>query len=496
MSVHPGWSSGDMITITSYGQKNNIKYDFLIDMKGKNSFSLSYKEKPYNRLNITMSTTGEVQVEVRNCVGKNSFFQLEKYQNGYRIKSLLRIKQKNKKEKKESIDLINGNNNKENDDKDKQQQEEYYYLIWNGRNSQLEVISESLIDSSSIYSSCFDINVIRGYSYSDQVSNNSYQMKSSNILSKWDKKRFKMDGFMHISNVILPEIIFDCVHLLMHSLGVPGSVCAGGTQDGLGKLGGHLSNCNEIRSLLLHPDSSKGKNISLLNIIEELLGDGNVNMGSISGQIALRFPEYVQDNPLCSTRCNFIQQSDGSYPIGSAWHTDGFRQGKYHGFSILVGVCLSDCLDDFCGNLLLWPGSHIPIHKTLVGRIGGLDLELLTKLLRDEENGCIEKESSSDTCKGDDNEPDENGSHSPCVGNKTDQRHDNEPSCLPNLGLPHQLHLRAGDVIFLHPDTAHCGGPNFSCVIRNMIYFRIKHIDIRNNDDEYLEKMWIDMPGI
>ena len=30
------------------------------------------------------------------------------------------------------------------------------------------------------------------------------------------------------------------------------------------------------------------------------------------------------------------------------------------------------------------------------------------------------------------------------------------------------------DILFLHPDTAHAGGPNTSCEIRKMVYFRLK----------------------
>ena len=41
------------------------------------------------------------------------------------------------------------------------------------------------------------------------------------------------------------------------------------------------------------------------------------------------------------------------------WHTDGLRQGRSHGFSVLLGICLSDTSQDFQGNLLLWPGSHL-----------------------------------------------------------------------------------------------------------------------------------------
>jgi ectoine hydroxylase-related dioxygenase (phytanoyl-CoA dioxygenase family) len=51
--------------------------------------------------------------------------------------------------------------------------------------------------------------------------------------------------------------------------------------------------------------------------------------------------------------------------------------------------------------------------------------------------------------------------------------HNNEPE-LPSLGEPLQMLAEAGDVLLLHPDTAHAGGPNASSEIRRMVYFRVK----------------------
>jgi hypothetical protein len=289
-----------------------------------------------------------------------------------------------------------------------------------------------------------------------------------------------------LSSVILPAKVFECSRLLMHHLGIPGDLSAGGTQDGYGKLGGSLSNCSEIRSLLLHPQSSKGASISLLNIIEEMLGVGRVDMGSISGQIALRFPENIQDSVTCclnSDSFNFSHMPDGTLSIGSAWHTDGFRQGKYHGFSLLVGICLSDCVDDFSGNLLLWPGSHVPIHKSIIGQHGGLDLDLLARLVNDEVSEEVNEKFSSAT-----------ETTEAVVTERI--LHENAPTNLPSLGEPLQMHFKAGDVVLVHPDTAHCGGPNFSAVIRNMVYFRIKRIAIRESDETYRHDMWVDLPGV
>jgi hypothetical protein len=489
MSANPAWSSGDVITITTTTTHSE---DFIVDMKGKASFSLAYKEKPYHRLNIT--STGEV--EVRNCIGKHSFFLLEKKELVATKETSERVSEGVSKHCFKSASKIKLKVNKEvtvtNGEVQKQQQveEEHYYLCYSKVTSKLEAVSESILSTSltsecsnSNYECYFDINLKRNFSYSDMsnVTSSSALMRVPKVIHKWEKYRLKSEGYLVIPGVVLPSKVFECAHLLAHSLGIPGSVSAGGTQEGLGKLGGYLSNCDEVRSLLLHPETCKGSVVSVLNIVEELLGQGMVDLGSISGQIALRFPEYAHDSVLCSDKSTFRQLHDGSLPVGSAWHTDGLRQGKYHGFSMLVGVCLSDCLEDFAGNLLVWPGSHIPIHQSLVGDHGGLDLELLSSLL-----GADENHSKSIASNNRHVESTNNSSEA------TTALHDNAPEDLPSLGLPHQVKMKAGDVVFVHPDTAHCGGPNFSCIIRNMVYFRIKRNNIRENDDLYRHDMWVD----
>jgi hypothetical protein len=127
-------------------------------------------------------------------------------------------------------------------------------------------------------------------------------------LEPWLKRRFRNEGFLHIPNAVSTGKVTQCQRLLMHHLGIPGSVVPGGAQDGLGKLAGSLSNSPEIRELLL------GEKI--LAMIADLMGglqniDGLTNL---SAQIALRFPEI----PSPTT------------PV--QWHTDGLRQGRTHGF--------------------------------------------------------------------------------------------------------------------------------------------------------------------
>lgn len=47
--------------------------------------------------------------------------------------------------------------------------------------------------------------------------------------------------------------------------------------------------------------------------------------------------------------------------------------------------------------------------------------------------------------------------------------HNNEPDDLPILGSPLSVLCKAGDVLLVHPDTPHAGGPNYSPNIRYMV---------------------------
>jgi ectoine hydroxylase-related dioxygenase (phytanoyl-CoA dioxygenase family) len=168
------------------------------------------------------------------------------------------------------------------------------------------------------------------------------------------------------------------------------------------------------------------------------------------------------------------------------WHTDGLRQGRTHGFSLLVGVVLSDCDEDFCGNLLIWPGSHEPVHACAVGTHGALDLGRLRRMYGHDSLPLSSTSSSQGTVPG-----------------QEDTIHDNEPSDLPPLGEPLQLRAKAGDVVILHPDTAHSGGPNLSHTIRSMVYFRLRAKTNGAGRRSWAEveklhrhNMWVDLSGV
>jgi Phytanoyl-CoA dioxygenase (PhyH) len=143
------------------------------------------------------------------------------------------------------------------------------------------------------------------------------------------------------------------------------------------------------------------------------------------------------------------------------WHTDGLFQCKEHPFSVLLGVCLSDVSIDFAGNLLVWPGTHKLLHKAKIGHQGQIDVLKLQESLNEspfKSNDTIESQYLD-------------------VYESDKDRKSPLKQTLPSLGPPYQVHLKSGDIVMLHPDLAHSGGPNTqSKEIRKMVYFRLKQV--------------------
>ena len=232
----------------------------------------------------------------------------------------------------------------------------------------------------------------------------------------------------------------------------------------LGREGGMVRGGTQEGFLKPSGDLSNHKSVrgllaspQLCEVLDYLFGGiDRVDLSNQSGQVALRFPENVSP-PFSS--------SSLSTSTPEQWHTDGHRQGRMHPFSCLLGVCLQDITEPWSGNLWVWPKSHRAIHPFVTQPHGFIDMDAL--------------------------------------------------AAAGPLREPVQLTLRMGDVIILHPDTAHTGGPNLGSEIRYMVYSRIKHkhavrsggcgeggprpisslsweeISARHRDD-----MYFDLPGV
>jgi hypothetical protein len=243
-------------------EKEEMEIKVIVDEKKTGIFTVALIFQPYQRIRVR----DDGRVDSSDLVGKNSFFSIEELPgNEVHIQSTV---------------------------KSKDGSESFYLYPLDG----------SLITSTIPRRVRVQV---------EQLSLTSFVTTPKDMnfsLDPWLKRRFVQEGFLHIPNAVSKAKATQCQRLLMHHLGVPGSIVPGGAQDGLGKLAGSLSNSLEIRELLL------GEKI--LAMIADLMGglhniDGLTNL---SAQIALRFPEIA------------------SPPTPVQWHTDGLRQGRTHGF--------------------------------------------------------------------------------------------------------------------------------------------------------------------
>lgn len=286
---------------------------------------------------------------------------------------------------------------------------------------------------------------------------NSSSLDSDGLLSREQYQHFYHYGFLQLSKAVSRHKIDNCVKLLNHYLGVPGSIVAGGIQgNDLGKFEGGITRRREILRLI------EGQ---LTNIIEKSLlctaGNIDKSTSNLQVQVAFRFPElnsYFEH--LSASAADIDMDVDLS---SVAWHTDGLRQGRAHSFSLLVGVCLADIDQPLAGNLLIWPRTHKLLHACKINEYGALDMEKLRCLIDDEGFDCrkilsIDEQESifqanyasrqlntrTNTIPGEADisaNPEINGNH---ISSNHDIIHDNEPASLPSLGRPVSLLMKAG----------------------------------------------------
>jgi hypothetical protein len=121
---------------------------------------------------------------------------------------------------------------------------------------------------------------------------------------------------------------------------------------------------------------------------------------------------------------------------------------------MLLGVLLSDVTDDFSGNLMVWPESHLDIQEH-IKRTGDLHSVLSTSIGLDQ-NGVTLR----------------NG--------------------------PTHLKGRRGDVVMAHWQLAHSVAPNLSPYVRYCVYFRLLHSRHPTNtfDRNAMENVWLEFDGV
>jgi len=216
------------------------------------------------------------------------------------------------------------------------------------------------------------------------------------------------DGYMVFKSIIPPKQIQDALYTINHALGT-NQVVSGGVRFLTHPILNHRYLTNrpsppthtQVQGdpyIKLSTKLSTHRNLMNLypeRLIREHFVDDPERPSSC--QVALRFPE---------TKDSLITLHDDS------WHTDGERKSCRHPFTLLVGVCLSDCYSEKNrGSLAVWSGQH--------------------------------------------------------VNPKLHVR--------PDIGKPVQVFMRKGDVVICHSELPHAGAPNRSSDIRYMVYFRVRH---------------------
>ncbi|MBO7744433.1 phytanoyl-CoA dioxygenase family protein [Paenibacillus sp. MWE-103] len=240
------------------------------------------------------------------------------------------------------------------------------------------------------------------------------------------QKRHLIDqGYVKVPGVVPKIMIRETMKAINHSIG-----------KGIPE-GHHGANyCRELERKPLVTDLFNRTPVK--TIIDSLVGEDAYHPIGM-GQLALRFPDYI-DNP----------------PDDLGAHLDGVLHVKdsiAQNFTALVGVILSDQSEPDHGNFTVYPGTHKAYE--LYFREHGAEV-----LFRDE-------------------------------GFRTMHRSASVP-----LSKPVQITGEPGDLIITHYQLVHAGGINLSERIRYSTYFRVDHKDRHTDWQAPLLDMWRHWPGL
>ena len=166
---------------------------------------------------------------------------------------------------------------------------------------------------------------------------------------------------------------------------------------------------------------------------ESLIGVGEIDMPT-SAQIALRFPGL--HNPPSAPKPHL----DGIHTP-----TNGVPKGVIMNFTMLVGVFLSDVPHDFAGNFTVWSGTHHQYEQYF-------------------------QEHGAETIL------------------------DGMPSI--DLPPPTQLRVQAGDVAFVHYETAHAASLNISPNVRYALFFRLHRHGHNDRKVAVMTDIWQEWDGM
>merc|ERR1712125_110496 len=167
------------------------------------------------------------------------------------------------------------------------------------------------------------------------------------VLSPEDRAHFKEKGYIILRGALPPFLVRDALRVINHKLGQPDCW----------KTDSNPLNAAQLKLGL--PREGVGTDIVnrspvIWSAFNVLLGEGNIAPWQGGQQVALRFhqrPDVGHDVP--------------DIKPGTKYHIDGMGQNRLCPFSMLVGIALSDQTKPNCGNLHVFPGSHLnkDLHK-------------------------------------------------------------------------------------------------------------------------------------
>ncbi|MDE0391143.1 MAG: phytanoyl-CoA dioxygenase family protein [Rhodospirillales bacterium] len=247
--------------------------------------------------------------------------------------------------------------------------------------------------------------------------------------SDTQKRRFVEQGFVHVASAVPAKLVRRARRAINHSLG------AGIDQRDVARMNSR-SFCEELvedpRLLRL------ATNPGAWSHVRSLVGVRRVERPR-ECQIALRFP-----------------RPEGTPRTLDAPHLDGYHtpynglpdDGVVYGFTLLLGVMLSDVDEPLSGNFTVWPGTH----------------RKLERYFRD--HGVSSLKQGDVTTSG--------------------------------IRLPRPVPItgRAGDVVLAHYQLAHAASPNLSGDIRYMCFFRLSVRGLANHRVESMVDIWRDWPAL
>lgn len=235
---------------------------------------------------------------------------------------------------------------------------------------------------------------------------------------------FVKNGYLHVKRAVDSRLVQEALRAINYHLGqlkAKGGKPDPGPGFGLASQDVHVLD-------LLHQSS-------VWTLAHRLVGVGKVQTKS-QAQCALRFPEP-------GSSMNRVDV--GQLP----WHVDGANVHKRSPFTFLLGICLSEQMQENIGNLCVYPGSHIQCYQALHAA----------------------------------NEVD------PGQPPRENVWQGRRPKMQSG---PRQLLLQPGDAVFIHSKLAHTVAPNYSPNIRYQVYFRVFHV----NHDPSKVTLWEEFEGV